>query len=316
MTWKLSELKLNGHLVDEAIEVAQRLADAAPVCQHANQRDLRHELQSMRVKLLKSVVESAWMLEIRGPSVVFVAPKGAGKSSVLNGRLGLWVGGEPPAGARADAIVERSVLPLGAGCTTCCEVQFSHGPNWSVEVEGEQEAMVHKRIDGLAGSVYRSAQKRAKGDNAADRNGGQTVSNTRGCVHSANTAHEKILLEPGPEQDVRRCLLGVCGLKEKTLGELADKHLREDLGADGLRDELVRRASCSTRVDLKLQPRNGAVPLAWLKNTLEKLTWGTWASQPFPRRIVVHMPGLPRLGDDGAPVRFIDTQGLPALVTH
>ena len=93
MTWKLSELKLDGGLVDEAIEVAQRLADAAPLCLHANQRDLRDELQSMRVKLLKSVVESAWMLEIRGPSVVFVAPQGAGKSSLLNGLLGLWVGG-------------------------------------------------------------------------------------------------------------------------------------------------------------------------------------------------------------------------------
>ena len=301
MTWKLSELKLDGGLVDEAIEVAQRLADAAPLCLHANQRDLRDELQSMRVKLLKSVVESAWMLEIRGPSVVFVAPQGAGKSSLLNGLLGLWVGGEPPKAANAEAIVERSVLPLGAGSTTCCEVHFSHGPNWSVRVEGEEEAMIHERIDGLAGSAYRSAQVRGMGENAADKRGG---------VHSANTAQEEIILEPG--QDVRRCLLGVCGLKEKTLRELADKHLREELGSDALRAELVRRASCSTRVDLRLQPPNGAVPLAWLKKTLDDLTWGKSPAQPFPRRIVVHVPGLPRLGDDGSPVRFIDTQGLRA----
>ena len=303
MTWKLSELKLDGRLVDDAIEVAQRLADAAPLCLHANQRDLRDELQITRVKLLESVVESAWMLEIRGPSVVFVAPQGAGKSSVLNGLLGLWVGGAPPPAANAEAIVERSVLPLGAGSTTCCEVHFSRGPKWSVQVDGEEEAVVHLRIDGLAGWAYRSAQERGKGENAADKRGG---------AHSANTT-ERILLEPG--QDVRRCLLGICGLKERTLGELADKYLREDLGADALRTELVRRASCSTRIDLKLQPPNGAVPLAWLKKTLDDLTWGNSPAQPFPRRIVVHVPGLPRHGDDGSSVRFIDTQGLHAQST-
>ena len=315
MTWKPTEISLDADLSQKATDVASQLDDAVKDERLAEAPTFVAGLEGSRLKLL-DFAKSATSLRSTGASVVFVAPKGAGKSSVLNGLLGLWVGGEPPKGANADTIVECSVLPLGAGGTTPCEVHFRHGPDWSVEVEGEPEATVLKKLDGLAGSAYRSALKRAKGENARGENGDddfeETPRNTP--AHSATTPHEKILLEPGLEQDISRCLRGVCGLTETALRELADKHLREDLGADGLRDELVRRASYSTRVDLKLQPETtGDEPLVWLKKVLEKLTWGTWPSQPFPRRIVVHVPGLPCLGDDGSPVRFIDSLGLPAV---
>ena len=315
MTWKLLDITLDAKLIHEATDVASLLDDAVKDERLAEAPTFVAGLEGSRLKLL-DFAKSATNLQSSGACVVVVGPKGAGKSSILNGLLGLWVGGEPPKGANADTIVECSVLPLGAGGTTPCEVHFRHGPGWSVEVEGEPEATVLKKLDGLAGAAYRRALKRAKGENAKGENGEddfeETPRNTP--VHSATTLHEKILLEPGLEQDISRCLRGVCGLTETALRELADKHLREDLGADGLRDELVRRASYSTRVDLKLQPETtGDEPLVWLKKVLEKLTWGTWQSQPFPRRIVVHVPGLPCLGDDGSPIRFIDSLGLPAV---
>ena len=314
MTWMPTEISLDADLSQKATDVASQLDDAVKDERLAEAPTFLARLEGSRLKLL-DFAKSATNLQSNGASVVFVAPKGAGKSSVLNGLLGLWVGGEP-AGAGADVIAKRSVLPLGGGGTTPCEVHFRHGPDWSVEVGGEPEATVLKKLDGLAGSAYRSALNRAKGENANGENGEDDFEETprNAPVHSATTAHEKILLEPGLEQGVSRCLRGVCGLTEPALRELADKHLREDLRADGLRDELVRRASYSTRVDLKLQPETtGDEPLVWLKKVLEKLTWGTWPSQPFPRRIVVHVPGLPCLGDDGPPVRFIDSLGLPAV---
>jgi hypothetical protein len=234
------------------------------------------------------MIDDAERLDQGGVSVAFIAPKGAGKSSILNGLLRTWagtVGQLEPGESGGDHLQRVAVLPLGAGGTTPCEVHFQHAERWSVAVEREEEAEIVLRVSALAGWAI------------------QKVADT-----SPPTT------EPMLEKDIRRCLTGVCGLNDAELEKLARTFVAEPEGKDRLHAELVKRIDYTRRVGFEAVPKGKQNPMEWLKDILEQLTWGRWPSQPFPNRIVVRGPNIPRIQKGAQPLRLVDSLGLPAVL--
>jgi hypothetical protein len=270
--------------------------------------------------LLRSALDWADKLDHDGIQIAFIAPKGAGKSSILNGLLHTWTGtlDRPNLGEGPSEHLQRlSVLPLGAGGTTPCEVRFEYGEAWKVTVRGESGQQFAARVEALAGSALRAAHPNALAQNLS--------------------LPIPMLALPEPEPDVRRCLIGVCGLRaggvsgETTLKELAQamlapwklqfsQQLRTTaavsalrLIAERFRDQLLARAAYASRQSFVACPHSGAQPIYWLKDLLQGLTWGNWPAQPLPTCIEVEGPTFPRLRGVAQRLRLIDTVGLQAV---
>jgi hypothetical protein len=253
----------------------------------------RTTLSQLRASL-KRALEDADRLDRDGVSVVFIAPKGAGKSSLLSGILNLWsppIGHPEPGEYPGDHLQRCSALPLGAGGTTPCEVQFRHAGGWSIQVEREDDATVLARVGRLAASTW----QRTRPGMPADAPG------LAGAPVTATI-----------EQDVDRCLTGLCGHDPKTLADRAKALASEPLGLALLRDELIQRLNYASKTSLHIQPLKDELPVEWLRKTLLCLTWGRYPGQPFPVRIVVHGPALPRMQGSTQVLRLVDTLGLTA----
>jgi hypothetical protein len=293
--------------------------------------------------LLLSAGEWADKLDHEGVQVAFIAPKGAGKSSVLNGLLRTWASpiDRPDLGEGPSEYLQRlSVLPLGAGGTTPCEVRFEYAETWKVSVDGEEDGRFRSQVDALAGSALRSALMKVLGLNSGGDADGEADADESFPVNSdaATVLRASPLLTlPCLEGDVRRCLIGVCGLRagavsgEATLEQLAQAAVAPwklqfsgqlssvaavsalGLRAERLRDQLLTGAAPAKRNSFDAHLPSGAPPMVWLKAVLQHLTWGRCPGQPFPARIDIQGPTFPRLQGSAQRLRMIDTLGLRAV---
>ena len=316
-SWSPKPIRIDPELRDAAKETADGLRRAA---EDPALRRTPTFVAALRAnsEVLQAAVAAADELDATGVRVVMVGPKGAGKSSVLNGLLRTWTGpvGQTEPGESPSEYLQRlAVLPLGPGGTTPCEVHFEHADDWSVSVEAGAESSVLQRVDGLAGWAYRKAQ------GIADGRGGDEVENASANADAEATqplapdAHpqSKLLLEATPEQDVRRCLTGVCGCTPQELLDLACSAVAASHPVEQLRDLLVERMNYGRRAAFEASPAEGARPLVWLKTLLDKLTWGRWPNQPFPSRILVRGPAFPRMQDGAQRLSMVDSLGLTAV---
>ncbi len=293
---------------------------------------------------LEQAVAQARELENEGVKVVFVAPKGAGKSSVLNGLLRTWVDpvGRPDSGESAAAFLQgNSVLPLGAGGTTPCEVRFEHSETWKVSVTSEEESRFMARVDALAGGALRNALVKVLGL-SSDRGETEVEAEAEGKPPQNSEvlrllAASPLLVSLPLEPDVRRCLIGVCDLRKGKIkgeaaldaaaqvalapwkgqfaGQLTSDAAISALGilAEQFRDQLCLLAAYSGRRSFETHPPAGAHPMVWLKDLLQQLTWGSWPSQPFPARIEVQGPNFPRIASSSQRLGMVDSLGLRAV---
>jgi hypothetical protein len=317
-TWSPSPITLDAGKRNASKELAAELRRAA---EDPALEKVPTFVSTLRAKseLLGAYITAADDLEANGARVVFVAPKGAGKSSVLNGLLRTWTGavgqlelGEVP----SDHLQRLAVLPLGSGGTTPCEVHFEHADDWRVSVEAEAEFSVLQRVNALAGWAYRRAQ--------APQTAGESIDEGENAIANADaestqplppgpTLQSKLLLEPTPELDVRRCLTGVCGCTPQELLGLARGAIAASHAVEQLRDLLVQRMNYGQRAAFEASPSDGRPPLEWLKDLLDKLTWGRWPNQPFPSRILVRGPAFPRIQGGTQRLCMVDSLGLPAV---
>lgn len=265
-----------------------------------------------RAAVLEQFAREARQLEEEGVKVVFVAPKGAGKSSVLNGLLGTWTKSADPAFGDltpSERLTATAVLPLGSGGTTPCEVHFEYAEAWSVEVERETDDVVNARIDALAAAIFRDLIGVAEGQNTADEANIDLIKEaTLPVAYSSEST--KLLAADGLEIDIRRCILGICG-GSRVRALAAGYKLRHD-GPIAFRDELLLRADYANRQPLMLQSEDAGA-IDWLKSTLNKLTWGNQDLQPFPSRIIVRGPTIARTEGGGCRIRLVDSLGLRSV---
>ena len=224
-------------------------------------------------------------------SIAFVGDIGAGKTTALCRIAKLEVSDE-------SVGQPTTVLDVGAGGITLCEVQIAKGPGYGILVEPRSEAELYREIREFARSFMTSR------DLALDEEGQDT-----GFL--------------GTTREIQRAIRNMSGLMAKW-SRLPD-------GTRQRVDPILKLAKdCANPDDLavtirskmNLQNRNrrelwypelsGDMPLSWLAKVFRQVNNGRHPEFSLPSRIevIVPQPILGDLSEDAWSVRLIDTKGI------
>ena len=232
--------------------------------------------------------------------IACVAAKGTGKSSLIAACTKAWTSEDgPESGSSRQKINSESILPLGNGGTTPCEVQVCRG-HWKIEVEPADLAEVQASLTQFA----------QFGFEAAARDAHPTPARDSAEPESFDDAEDT----PAPEPEMQRLLAGLANLPEgKSPKERLVTLARSFSGTKAeFVDQLIRQANLPQRVRTEYLPDPGdSKPASTLRKILRDLFSGKFADQPLPRRVNLFAPHVPLINQQSIP--FIDTLGLPAI---
>ncbi|WP_194863219.1 hypothetical protein [Myxococcus sp. AB036A] len=254
------------------------------------------------------------------PQVAFVAHKGVGKSTLINGLSGLWLDGElPSSDASPTQLNKQAVLPLGNGGTTPCEIVLRPG-KWEVQVEPERDEDTGRLVQQFAEWAWHKAHDLSSP--ASSPSGTDETDDPSG--EPSPTARP-----PRLQPDLERVLWGLTGLKQEKVASGAGKltggrsgktttvhHAVEEArnfeSKEAFVDYVLQRTRLPERRRIQWLP--DGEPRTWLRHMLLSLFKGELADQPFPRRVVIQGP-FEALHWNGHAVPLVDTLGLPAVTT-
>jgi len=232
--------------------------------------------------------------------IACVAAKGTGKSSLITACTKVWTSEDgPESGSSRQKINSESILPLGNGGTTPCEVQVCRG-HWKIEVEPADLAEVKASL----------AQFAQFGFEAAARDAQPTPPRDAAEPENLDDAEDT----PAPEPEMQRLLAGLANLPEgRSPKERIVTLARSFSGTKAeFVDHLIRQANLEQRVRTEYLPDPGnSKPASTLRKILRDLFSGKFADQPLPRRVNLFAPHVPLINQQSIP--FIDTLGLPAV---
>lgn len=249
--------------------------------------DIKASFQKRIEEYLGQIRVTAGLLLKRDHTVALIGSIGVGKSTAICRALCLEVSSE-------DGL-SQTVLEVGAGGITVCEVHIYSGPGYGLIVEPCSEDEVRAHVMDFAEYIWRSAK-------------GNTVS-TDDDVESQ-----------GVSKEIARAIRNLSGLRVRKSKGSDGKTQRSDeakaLAAtyDAPRDfavEVLTRMSLHKRDARNIwhESLSGKAPLAWLRETFLEVNNGRHPDFSLPRRIelVVAMPLVP---DTDLNIRFIDTKGI------
>lgn len=249
--------------------------------------DIKASFQKRIEEYLEQIRATAGLLLKRDHTVALIGSIGVGKSTAICRALGLEVASE-------DGL-PQTVLEVGAGGITVCEVHIYSGPGYGLIVEPCSEDEVRAHVMDFAEYIWRSAK-------------GNTVS-TDDDVESQ-----------GVSKEIERAIRNLSGLRVRKFKSSDGKIQRSDEAKtvaatyDAPRDfavEVLTRMSLHKRDARNIwhDSLSGKAPLAWLRETFLEINNGRHPDFSLPRRIelVVAMPLVP---DTDLNIRLIDTKGI------
>ncbi len=301
--------------LETATMIAKAVRSLDGLCDYLRSAEAPHARElTGRARQLKQALEHRLEIIRRPePRVAFVAPKGVGKSTLINALADLWLDDKaPPKGASGETLNLTAMLPLGTGGTTPCEIRVEAGP-WEVDVEPESKEEAEALFRQFAEWAWAKAHKPNR------------ASAGSGCPAEVSDSVEEEhfwKLEP----DLERVVRGMTELgesKEKTFSpsgtrkftnrcaavELATKYSQRALFVA----EVVRRASLDHRKRTQWLPEGDAIDARKrLREVLRDLFRGAIPGQPFPKRVTVRVPSTGvRWRESDVPL--IDTLGISAV---
>ena len=216
-------------------------------------------------------------------SIAFVGDIGVGKTTALCRIAGLET---------SDGIMGKpsSVLEVGAGGTTICEVQIANGPDYGLRVEPRSESELRQEVGEFARLLIPSLDT-DQGDEA-------TVS-----------------------KEVERAIRNMSGLQRipqrNPDGSFAGsvdpaRDLAEELGdVDALANEIWSKMALHqrTRRELWYAESTDVEPLAWLQENFRLLNYGRNPEFSLPQSVEVMLPQR-ILGEETLSIRIVDTKGI------
>ncbi|WP_175890334.1 helix-turn-helix domain-containing protein [Burkholderia cepacia] len=250
--------------------------------------DIKASFQKRIEEYLDQIRATASLLLKRDHTVALIGSIGVGKSTAICRALGLEVNSEEG--------LPQTVLEVGAGGITVCEVHIYSGPGYGLIVESCSEDEVRAHVMDFAEYMWRAAKGKPI---VADDDGDSQ----------------------GVSKEIERAIRNLSGLQRGRKSKGPDgKAVRTDdaktLAAayDSPRDFAVE---VLTRMALhKRDARNvwhdslsGKAPLMWLRETFLEINNGRHPDFGLPRRIELVVP-LPLVPNTDLNIRFIDTKGI------
>lgn len=284
--WEIQRPPLDHPDQDLLWEAEQVCRELVEVRSHP---EVRHAFERRLTEYIEDIKQTASLLLKREHEVAFIGSKGIGKSTAICRVTGLEVpspDGGPPA----------PVLEAGGGGVTICDAHLRSGHSHGLLIEpcGDDEIRAH--VTDFAEHILKgSAVESAEDAGGEDEARGISQEMERAI---RNLAGFKVRREKGPDGKT---------LRRDEAKELAAKtsSIREYVVDVLARMELHRR----DRRDIWYDPSVGKSPLAWLKDTFEKVNNGRHPEFTLPNRIEVIVPRS-LLGATDLSVRLIDTRGI------
>lgn len=249
--------------------------------------DIKASFQKRIEEYLGQIRATAELLLKRDHTVALIGSIGVGKSTAICRALGLEVSSENER--------PQTVLEVGAGGITVCEVHIYSGPGYGLIVEPCSEDEVRAHAMDFAEYIWRSAKGKAV--------------NTDDDIESQ-----------GISKEIERAIRNLSGLRVRKSKGPDGKTQRSDEAKalastyDAPRDfavEVLTRMSLHKRDARNIwhDSLSGKAPLAWLRETFLEINNGRHPDFSLPRRIelVVAMSLVP---DTDLNIRFIDTKGI------
>lgn len=253
--------------------------------------DVKASFQKRIEEYLTQIRATAGLILKRDHTVALIGSIGIGKSTAICRALNLELPSEdgPP----------QTVLEVGAGGITVCEVHIYSGPSYGLLIEPCPEDEVRAHVMDFSEFIWRSANgKLATSDDESE--------------------------SQGVSKEIERAIRNLSGLRVRKNKTLEGKTIRTDdakaLAVDysGPRDfgvEVLARMALHRRDarNLWYDTLSGKAPLAWLREMFLEINNGRHPDFSLPRRIELIVP-LPLVANTDLNVRFIDTKGIDRAV--
>ncbi|MFZ6674801.1 helix-turn-helix domain-containing protein [Undibacterium sp. Xuan67W] len=253
--------------------------------------DIKASFQKRIEEYLTQIRATATLILKRDHTVALIGSIGIGKSTAICRALSLELPSEdgPP----------QTVLEVGAGGITVCEVHIYSGPSYGLLVEPCPEDEVRAHVMDFSEFIWRAAN--GKLANSEDESESQGVSKE---IERAirNLSGLRVRKNKGSDGKVLRT--------DDAKALAAEYTAPRDFGVEVLSRMALHRRDART---LWYDTLSGKAPLAWLREMFLEINNGRHPDFSLPRRIELVVP-LPLVANTDLNIRFIDTKGIDRAV--
>jgi len=214
----------------------------------------------------KRVREEAEYLTSLEHSIAFTGPVGVGKTTAVCKLTGLVVPQE-------KQIVRQSVLAVGTGRTTVCEVGIRGGEKFGIRVKPQSSDEINKLLEDIC-TNYKDSEE----------NPSAIVS-----------------------QEVQRLIFHMAGLNGASFVELANQHENSDTLRLNISEMLKLQER--TREETWFEETSNQTKIEWLKETFKQINYGNHKEFSVPRRVDIIVPS-DFFPPSSYELEVIDTRGL------
>ena len=259
-----------------------------------NDPDIRNSFATSVKELMQEIDRVAHLVRVTEHSVAFVGSIGIGKSTAICRVSGLEL--PSPNMGKPD-----SVLQVGGGGVTICEVHLVQGPDYGLLIEPMGDEDIRREVREFAG-ILKNPPK-INEDNRADLPIGTSKEIERAIRNMSDLPIIRISELGSDGKRVRRT--------EDPARKLADEC--PEIGAFCV--EILNKMNLAGRTRRKLWHSSDGFtsdPLAWLKENFQSLNNGRHPEFSIPKRIEVVIPE-PVLGERTISFRLVDTKGIDQM---
>ena len=252
--------------------------------------DIRNSFAARLREIKKETLDAERLVRTVEYSIAFIGDVGLGKSTAICRLLGL----EIPNQKRA---LDTSVLEVGSGRVTICEVQLAQGPEFGILVEPMSDSEIYREVREFANQLKHEPPSESQG--LPDE----------GSVIGTSIEFERAIRNMSGLIQVReRGADGRYTRAPDPAKELADG----TSDVDELTTEILGRMNLSTRTRREVwypSDQPSVEPLVWLKDNFSKLNKGQHLDFSIPRLVNIMVPKY-ILGEESLSIRVIDTRGV------
>lgn len=247
-----------------------------------------------RLEASTSEIQDASYLVLKTEhNIAFIGNIGVGKSTTICRVTGLEV-------QNNSATFPASMLEVGGGGITICEVHLAQGPQFGILVEPRSEEEIRREVLEFA-TLIKSPPEQPVEDNSETHDSYGTSKEIERAIRNMSGLRKR-RVQVGVRADGR-----IRRKTEDDAKDLADKS--SDTNAFAL--EILARMELSkrTRRELWYPDISGKDPLLWLQETFKQVNNGSHPEFSIPNRIEVIVPQR-ILNEETLSIRLIDTKGI------
>ncbi len=253
--------------------------------------DIRNSFATSVNELKQEIQKAARLVQITEHSIAFVGSIGIGKSTAICRVSGLEI-------PNSNLGVPDTVLQVGGGGVTICEVHLVQGPDYGLLIEPMSDEEIRREVREFA--IIQKSPPKTNEDDGAD----PPIGTSREI--------ERAIRNMSDLQTIRTNELDPDGKRVRRTEDLAKRLADEcpDIGVFCV--EILNKMNLAGRTRRELWHSSDGFasdPLVWLRESFQSLNIGKHPEFSIPKRIEVIVPE-PVLGEKSVSIRLVDTRGI------